>query len=126
MHTRVSASLTVAFWFVSCLFRFSPELVVDYQIATDPRLKFYASKQQRDDGMIHGSTMSADDLLALLMAGPDASKEPLLNVELSETDPSPEELAKMLEAHGIQRAMVPDENHSSTLIFKPGFVPIED
>lgn len=104
----------------------SPELVVDYQIATDPRLKFYATKQQRDDGMIHGATMSADDLLALLMAGPDASKEPLLNVELAETDPAPEELAKMLEAHGILRTMEANEDHSSQLIFKPGFVPIED
>lgn len=76
--------------------------------------------------MIHGSDLSAEDLLALLAAGPDASKEPIWNLELAETDPAPEELAKILEAHGMHRNIVPDEEHSSTLIFKPGFVPIED
>jgi hypothetical protein len=103
-----------------------PSLMVDYAIAVDPKIKFYASRELRDDAMIHGSLLTEDDLLALLLKGPQEEKDPLLSVELSDTDPSVEELKAMLEAHGVGRTLVADDNHSSRLIFRPDFVPIED
>jgi len=105
---------------------FYPNLKVEYSIVVDPKLKFYATAEQRDGALIHGATLSEEELLALLMAGPDETKEPLLNVELSDEDPSPETLREMLAAHGLQRSFLGDENHSARLIFRPDFVPMED
>lgn len=100
-------------------------MIVDYQVATDPRLKFYATKAQRDSGLIHGEFMTEDDILALLQNGPDETKEPILSMPIGDWDPEPAELRHNLYLHGIQRSEVPDENHSSQVIFKPDFVPID-
>ncbi len=104
----------------------SPNLKVDYGIAVEPRLKFYATRELRDAALIHGAELSEDDLLAMLMAGPDESKDPLLSIVLADEDPSVETLTEMLKAHGLERTEQPDEEHSSRLIFRPDFVPIED
>ena len=104
----------------------SPSLLVDYQIAVDPKLKFYPTAAERDGALIHGGELSEEQLLALLVAGPDPAKDPLLSVELSDNDPTPEEIIAMLKEHNVARAFEGDENHSARLIFKPDFVPIED
>jgi len=105
---------------------FYPSLKVDYAVVVDPKLKFYATAEQRDGALIHGAELSEVELLALLMAGPDETKDPLLSIELSDEDPTPEALREMLAAHGLQRSFEGDENHSARLIFRPDFVPIED
>lgn len=104
----------------------SPDLLIDYAVATDPKLKFYATKAQRDNGLIHGEFMSEDDILELLMAGPDVTKEPIESIELMDDDPSVERLIEMLSQHSVFRAFTADDNHSSQRIFKEGFVPIEN
>ena len=104
----------------------SPALEVVYFIATDPKLKFYATQAQRDNGMIHGADMSEEDLLALLMAGPDESKEPILSLELADNDPTPQDLRDMMQQHGLVRALEPNEEHTAMHIFKAGFTPVED
>lgn len=100
-------------------------MLIDYAIATDPKLKFYLTKSQRDNGLIHGEFMSEDDILALLMAGPDVDKEPIQSIELMDDDPTVARLIEILDEHKVARSLMPDENHSSQRIFKAGFVPIE-
>jgi hypothetical protein len=70
--------------------------------------------------------MSEDDILSLLQAGPDETKEPILSVELSETDPEVGELKYILAQHRLFRADEPNEDHSAMVIFKKGFKPVED
>lgn len=70
--------------------------------------------------------MSEEDILALLLAGPDESKEPILSLELMDTDPEPAELRYVLSQHRLSRTEDPNPDHSATVIFKEGFEPIED
>jgi hypothetical protein len=99
---------------------------VDYSVAGDPKLKFYATAEQRDSAIIHGAQLTEEQLLAILLGGPDESKDPLLSIELSDEDPDQDTLRKTFEAHGLQRSFEGDENHSARLIFRPDFVPQED
>lgn len=98
--------------------------MVDYALAADPKLKFYATREQRDAALIHGELMSEDDLFALLEAGPDLTKEPLLSVELGEHDWEPAEIRYLLAQHKVSRAEEPNEDHSAMLIWKKGFKPV--
>jgi hypothetical protein len=98
--------------------------VVDYALAADPKIKFYATREQRDAALIHGELLTEDDIFALLAAGPDQTKEPLLSVELGEHDWESAELRYLLSQHKVIRAEQPNEDHSAMLIWKKGFKPV--
>lgn len=105
--------------------KYYPNLIVDYIVAGDAKLKFYRSKEHLDSSIVHGEVMSEEDILSLLQAGPDASREPLQSFELKD-NPEVKEIMHWLERHNVPRVEEPDEDHSSQLIFKPDFVPITD
>lgn len=105
--------------------KYYPNLIVDYIVAGDAKLKFYRSKEHLESSIVHGEVMSEEDILSLLQAGPDESREPLQSFELKD-NPEVKEIMHWLERHNVPRAEEPDEDHSSQLIFKPDFVPITD
>jgi len=105
--------------------KYWPELHVEYTLNTDPKLKFYPDATSRSASLIHGESLSAEQLLEILQQGPDEAKEPLLSMELKGWDPETKEIEHYLELHGLKKSPNADEDHSSQLIFKPDFKPIE-
>jgi hypothetical protein len=72
-----------------------------------PRLKFYATKAERDAAVVDSATMSMEDLAALLALGEaNAPKPPtpVAEVPLTETQ-STEDLLQLLEFYNVKRGL---------------------
>ena len=79
-------------------------------VGGDPRVHVFSSKEQRDNSIIDAEHMSAEDIMAMLERGEEATLQakPKPIAELTLKGRSVEEVHSFLAAHGLERSFPKD------------------